>query len=62
MSFFDKLADFASSIAETGREAHHTMGLDKVGLGNEMYVEDDATSEVISRTPLAVRLTRHTDT
>eukprot|EP00976_Prorocentrum_cordatum_P090003 1187935-Prorocentrum_minimum.AAC.2 len=46
MSFFDKLADFASTIAETGREAHHMVGLDKVGLGNEMYVEDDATSEV----------------
>lgn len=47
MSFFDKLADFASTIAETGREAHHTMGLDKVGLGNEMYVEDDSTNEVM---------------
>lgn len=46
MSFMDKLSAFASSVAETGREASHSMGFDKVGLGNDVYVEDDSANEV----------------
>jgi len=49
MSFMDKLSAFASSVAETGREASHSMGFDKVGLGNDVYMEDDSANEVMTK-------------